>query len=327
MTDRTSPTPWTGAGDDAVVDTADRGMVRARARERLARWGFVLPAAAYLLVFFGYPLVKNVELSFQQYTTTTLYSGVAPFAGLRNYAAILTSDLFSEALAHTILFTAGSLLGQFVLGLALALFFQRRFPLGGVLRSLLLLPWLLPLVASGTTWRWMLDPDTGIVNAVVRGLHLSSSGVPWLTGTPQALVSVILVNVWVGIPFNTAILYGGLQEIPPHLYEAARLDGAGPVSAFRHITWPLLRPVVSVVLVLGVAYTVKALDVILTVTGGGPAGSTETLATQAYKLSFQEFEFGRGAVLGNVLMVISFVFALVHLRAGRRARAAGQALT
>ncbi|MEV4255668.1 sugar ABC transporter permease [Spirillospora sp. NPDC049652] len=222
------------------------------------------------------------------------------------------------------MFTAGSILGQFVIGLALALFFQRRFPLGGVLRSLLLLPWLMPLVVSGTAWKWMLDPDTGVVNTALRTLHLTSSGIPWLTGTPQALVSVTLVNVWVGIPFNTAILYSGLQNIPAHLYEAAKLDGAGPVSAFRHITWPLLRPVVRVLLVLGVAYTIKGLDLVLTVTGGGPAGSTETLATQAYKLSFQEFEFGRGAVLGNVLVAISFVFAVVYLHAGRRAQAAGQ---
>ncbi len=166
----------------------------------------------------------------------------------------------------------------------------------------------------------MLDPDTGVVNAVLRGLHLSSSGIPWLTGTSQALVSVILVNVWVGIPFNTAILYGGLQDIPPHLYEAAKLDGAGPVRSFRHVTWPLLRPVVGVVLVLGVVYTLKVVDIILVVTGGGPADATETLATQAYELSFRQFEFGRGAAMGNVLIVISLAFALVYLRAGRRAR-------
>ncbi|CCK28537.1 binding-protein-dependent transport systems inner membrane component [Streptomyces davaonensis JCM 4913] len=294
---------------------------RARLKDRSAQWLFVLPAAAYLLLFFGYPLVKNVVMSFQDYTATTFYTGAAPFVGLRNYTRILGSDLFREALVNTALFTVGSILGQFVLGLALALFFQRRFPLGGVLRSLLLLPWLLPLVVSGTVWKWMLDPDTGVVNTVLRGLHLTSaSGVPWLTGTPHALVSVILVNIWIGIPFNTAILYGGLQNIPAHLYEAAKLDGAGPVQAFRHVTWPLLRPVVSVVLVLGVIYTVKVLDIILVVTGGGPAGSTQTLAGRAYELSFQQFEFGQGAVLSNVLIVVSFGFALVHLRAGHGRR-------
>lgn len=260
-------------------------------------------------------------MSFQQYSATTFYTGAAPFVGLRNYATVLSSDAFVQALPTTVLFTAGSVLGQFAVGLALALFFRRGFPLGGVLRSLLLLPWLLPLVVSGTTWRWMLDPETGVVNAVLRGLHLSSTGVPWLTGTSQALLSVILVNVWVGVPFATAILYGGLQDIPPSLYEAAKLDGAGPVATFRHLTWPLLRPVARVVLLLGVVYTLKVLDIILVVTGGGPAGATQTLATRAYELSFQQFEFGRGAVLSNVLIGVSFVFALLHLRADRRARA------
>ncbi|MFG3025447.1 carbohydrate ABC transporter permease [Streptomyces sp. NPDC048254] len=293
---------------------------RARFWERLAQWMYIVPAAAYLLLFFGYPIAKNIVMSFQQYTTTTFYTGAAPFVGLQNYSKILASDPFSKTLLTTVLFTAGSIVGQFALGLAFALFFQRRFPLGGVLRSLLLLPWLLPLVVSGTTWRWMLDPDTGVVNAALRGLHLSSSGVPWLTGTSQALVSVVLINIWVGIPFNTAILYGGLQDIPTHLYEAAKLDGAGPLASFRHVTWPLLRPVVSVVLVLGVVYTVKVLDIILVVTGGGPAGATETLATQSYELSFQQFEFGRGAAMSNVLIVISLVFAVVYLRANRRAR-------
>ncbi|MER6977773.1 carbohydrate ABC transporter permease [Streptomyces carpinensis] len=281
---------------------------------------FIVPAATYLLLFFGYPIVKNIVMSLQQYTTTTFYTGAAPFVGLENYSKILASDLFPRALLTTVLFTAGSICGQFVLGLAFALFFQRRFPLGGVLRSLLLLPWLLPLVVSGTTWRWMLDPDTGVVNAALRGLRLSSSGVPWLTGTSQALVSVILVNIWVGIPFNTAILYGGLQDIPTHLYEAAKLDGAGPLASFRHVTWPLLRPVVSVVLVLGAIYTVKVLDIILVVTGGGPAGATQTIATQAYELSFRQSEFGRGAAMSNVLVVVSLAFAIVYLRANRRAR-------
>ncbi|MFF2079024.1 carbohydrate ABC transporter permease [Kitasatospora sp. NPDC058162] len=292
-----------------------------RRGERWARWLFVAPAAAYLLLFFGYPVVDNVVMSFRQYTVTTFYTGDAPFVGLRNYAAVLSSADFPRTLLTTAVFTAGSVLGQFVLGLALALFFRRRFPLGGVLRSLMLVPWLLPLVATGTAWKWMLDPDTGVVNAVLRGLHLTSSGVPWLTGTSQALLSVVLVNIWVGVPFNTAILHGGLQDIPPHLYEAAALDGAGRLASFRHLTWPLLRPAVRVVLVLGVVYTVKVLDVILVVTGGGPAGATETVATQAYELSFRQFDFGRGAAMGDLLIALSLLFALLHLRADRRARA------
>lgn len=278
-----SPIPWSNGQEDraVAVETSATGaaekdeaapgrawtVARARYWEPIAQWMFIVPAGAYLLLFFGYPIVKNVVMSFQQYTTTTFYTGAAPFVGLRNYSEILSSALFSKALLTTVLFTAGSIAGQFVLGLAFALFFHRRFPLGGVLRSLLLLPWLLPLVVSATTWKWMLDTDTGVVNDVLRDLHLQSSGIPWLTGTSQALVSVMVVNIWVGIPFNTTILYSGLQEIPAHLYEAAKLDGAGPMASFRHVTWPLLRPAVNVVLVLGAVYTVKVLDLILVVTG------------------------------------------------------------
>ncbi|AEY93605.1 putative ABC-type sugar transport system, permease component [Streptomyces hygroscopicus subsp. jinggangensis 5008] len=295
-------------------------MSRARLWARVSRWLFLLPALVYLSLFFGYPVVKNVVMSFQEYSVTTFYTGAAPFVGLRNYTAVLSTDVFWQALLTTVLFTVGSIAGQFVLGLALALFFQRKFPLGGLLRSLLLLPWLLPLVVSGTAWRWMLDTDSGIVNEALRDLHLLSSGIPWLTGTSEALVSVVLVNIWVGVPFNTALLYGGLQDIPARYYEAAKLDGAGRLASFRHVTWPLLRPVAGVVLVLGVVYTVKVLDIILVVTGGGPAGATQTLATRSYELSFQQFEFGRGAAMGNVLVLVSLAFALVHLRADRRAR-------
>jgi multiple sugar transport system permease protein len=129
---------------------------------------------------------------------------------------------------------------------------------------------------------------------------------------------VILVNIWIGIPFNTTILYGGLQEIPEELYEAAALDGATGWKAFRYVTWPLLRPVVNVVLVLGVVYTLKVIDIILGLTHGGPANATQTIATQSYHLSFTEFDFGQGAALGNILIVISLVFAVFYLRAARR---------
>ncbi|MGV9929152.1 carbohydrate ABC transporter permease [Streptomyces olivaceoviridis] len=310
------------SGSPPVPDGAARirEVSRARLWARVSRWLFLLPALVYLSLFFGYPVVKNVVMSFQEYSVTTFYTGAAPFVGLRNYTTVLSTDVFWQALLTTVLFTVGSIAGQFVLGLALALFFQRRFPLGGLLRSLLLLPWLLPLVVSGTTWRWMLDTDSGIVNEALRDLHLLSSGIPWLTGTSEALVSVVLVNIWVGVPFNTALLYGGLQDIPARYYEAAKLDGAGRLASFRHVTWPLLRPVAGVVLVLGVVYTVKVLDIILVVTGGGPAGATQTLATRSYELSFQQFEFGRGAAMGNVLVLVSLAFALVHLRADRRAR-------
>lgn len=287
----------------------------ARRKEELAKWAFLAPALAFLLLFFGYPVVKNVTMSLQEYTTRTFYTGEAPWVGLDNYVAVARSSVFSTAMLNTLLFTVGSILGQFTIGLALAVFFKNRFPLSGVLRSLMLLPWLLPMIVSSAIWKWMLDQDSGVINEVLGAVGVGH--VPWLTSPNVALVAVVIVNIWLGIPFNMTILYSGLQDIPDELYEAAALDGAVGWRAFLHVTWPLLRPVVGVVLVLGVVYTLKVLDIILGLTDGGPANATVTLATQSYKLSFANFEFGQGAALGNILVVISLVFALVYLRTSR----------
>ena len=282
-----------------------------RRREELGRWAFLLPALIFMALFFGYPIVKNVTMSFQEYTTSTFYTGRAPWVGLGNYASVLSSSVFSTAMVNTVLFTVGSIAGQFTIGLALAIFFKRRFPLNGVMRSLRLLP----MIVSSAIWKWMLDKDSGVINQLLQVVSLPA--VPWLTSTSVALIAVIIVNIWLGIPFNMTILYSGLQDIPDELYEAASLDGAVGWKAFRHVTWPLLRPVVSVVLVLGVVYTLKVLDIILGLTGGGPSNATQTLATQSYKLSFANFEFGQGAALGNILVLVSVVFAVVYLRLSR----------
>ena len=270
----------------------------------LTRWIFVAPAIVFVLVFFGYPIVQNVIMSLQNYTTATFYTGVAPWVGFANYASVFSDPIFFETVVNTALFTIGSIVMQFVIGLGLALFFKRRFPLSGFLRSLLLLPWLLPLIASAAVWKWILDQGSGALNEFL-GLF-GVQPVPWLVSPSLALIAVIGVNIWLGIPFNTTILYTGLQGVPEELYEAAALDGAVRWRAFRYITWPSIRPVVSVVIVLGVVYTLKVVDIILGLTGGGPANSTQTLATWAYQNSFVQFAFGKGASISNVLIVVSW---------------------
>jgi multiple sugar transport system permease protein len=304
------------AGKRPIMKVA--GLGSARQRERITQWLFLAPALAYLLAFFGYPAVTNLAMSLQHYTTTTFLTGEAPFVGLGNYARMASSPIFGRAVSNTALFTIASIAGQFGLGLALAVFFHKRFPLGGVLRALLLLPWLLPAIASSSVWRWILDLDSGVLNRILSALHLAPEHLPWLTSPSLALVTVIIVNIWIGIPFNLTILYGGLKDIPADLYEAAALDGATGWRAFRHITWPLLQPVVTVVLVLGVVYTLKTLDIILGLTNGGPANATQTLATRAYQVSFIEFDFGTGAAWGNALVLVALVFALIYLRTSAR---------
>jgi multiple sugar transport system permease protein len=309
---------------DAAVDARTAGTLTARAPKPRARylvsfsrWMFILPAVLYVAVFFGYPVVKNIVMSFQDYTTRTFFTGEAPWVGFDNYVKTFTSSLFTTTVVNTALFTIGSISAQFVIGLGLALFFKRNFPLSGFLRGLLLLPWLLPLIASGAVWKWILDQDSGALNQFL-GLF-GAPPIPWLVSPNLALLAVIGVNIWLGIPFNTTILYSGLQGVPQELYEAAALDGAVGVRAFRYITWPSIRSVVSVVIVLGVVYTLKVVDIILGLTGGGPANSTQTLATNAYHQSFVNFEFGQGAAVSNVLIVVSFVFAMVYIFMSRKA--------
>jgi multiple sugar transport system permease protein len=302
-------------GETGPSDSARR---RARRREKTIQWMFLAPAVLYVALFFGYPVVKNVMMGFQEYTTKTFFTGEAPWVGWANYATVVQSSLFSTTVTNTALFTIGSMIGQFTLGMLLALYFRRRFPLNNILRSLLLLPWLLPLIASTAVWKWILDQDSGVLNQTLQNLHLISEPIPWLTSPDLALLAVVGVNVWLGIPFNVSLLYSGLQDIPEELYEAGALDGATGWNAFWNITWPSLRPVVSVVLVLGVVYTLKVLDIILGLTGGGPANSTQTLATNSYHRSFVEFDFGSGAAVSNILIVISLVFSVIYLRVNRR---------
>jgi multiple sugar transport system permease protein len=318
MVRQTDPPPPARVTDDETV-AVPRFWQSQRFQNRAAQVLFLAPAVLYMVAFFGYPIVKNVVMAFQEYSTKTFYTGEAPWVGFANYSEVVSSPVFSKAMLNTVLFTAGSIAGQFAIGLALAVFFRRRFPLNGVLRSLILVPWLIPLVVSGAVWRWILDKDNGALNRFLAAIGVATDHPGWLTSTSLALVAVIMVNIWIGIPFNLTILYGGLQDIPEDLYEAGALDGANGWQRFWYLTWPLLRPVVSVVLVLGVVYTIKVLDVILALTGGGPANASQTIATQSYQLSFTEFNFGQGAALSNILIAISLVFAILYLRANRRA--------
>lgn len=315
MTTLTEPSTSSGQTGPRVLSSSKR---RSRWIGQLAKIAFVLPAGIAMLLLFGYPIVKNLIMSLQEYGLRTFFTGEAPWVGLANYATVIGDRLFGQALINTALFTIGSLVFQFVIGLALAVFFKNRFPLAPTLRALLLLPWLLPLIVSSATWRSILEADSGILNRTLRWIGLIDAPIPWLASPSVALISVIMVNIWIGIPFNVTLLYGGLQDIPGELYEAGALDGATGWRAFWQITWPNLRAVVGVVLVLGVVYTLKVLDIILGLTGGGPANSTQTLATVAYQRSFVEFEFGQGAALSNILIVIALIFAAFYIWRTRR---------
>lgn len=290
-------------------------MTRGR---RWAGWAFLVPVTVYLLGFYAYPLYRNLDLSLRDYTVRSFVHGGAKFAGLDNYRTVLADPAFTPALTHTLIFTLVSLLLQFAIGMALAVFFHRHFPLSRTLRALFLVPWLLPLIVSASTWSWMLNSDAGVVNALLKGAGLDP--VNWLTSPDWALTSVIIANVWIGIPFNLVVLYSGLQAVPAEVYEAAALDGATGRQRFWRITFPLLRPVSLITLLLGLIYTLKVFDLIWIMTRGGPTDSSTTFATWSYRLGFGNLlpQFGTGAAVGNLLIVMALIAGLIYIRIQRK---------
>ncbi len=275
-----------GAAASAAPSSSKTKWLTARRRDRLIHGLFLAPALVYVAAFYVYPILFNFVMSTERYTLKTFFTGEAPFIGLDNFKRLAGNPDFGMALWNTVVFTVGSLLFQFILGLLVALFFQRKFPLNVTLRALILIPWLAPVLVSGAVWVRLLDQDAGVINFVLRSLGLISTNVSWLTDPHLSLISVLVANIWIGIPFNMVILYGGLQAIPKVLYEAASIDGAGPWQRFRYVTWPMLRPVATVVLLLGLVYTLKVFDVIMSITRGGPANTSQTLNTLAYSLAF-----------------------------------------
>jgi multiple sugar transport system permease protein len=292
---------------------------RQRARAFWIRFSFLAPVLIYLVLFFGYPLYYSLSVSLEKYDLGALFTGHADFIGLTNYTEVFKDPIAQQAAWHTLIFTVGSILPQFLIGLALAVFFVNQFPLSRFLRSLMLLPWLLPLIVSGTIWKWLFDGTNGLLDQILSGLHLVPVHFGWLTTPGWALFAVIITNIWIGVPFNMVLLYSGLQNIDGEYYEAAALDGASRWARFWYITTPLLRPVIAVVLMLGLIYTLKVFDIIYVMTSGGPANSTQIFATWSYNLSFSQQMFGQGAALGNVILIVALLVALIYLRFNRSA--------
>ncbi|PJM78269.1 carbohydrate ABC transporter permease [Bifidobacterium scaligerum] len=280
--------------------------------------GFTAPLAIYMAIFYIAPLIQNISMSFHRFTRRTFITGDAPFVGLDIYKEVIASPDFWTTLAQTMTFTVLSIIFQYAIGLALAVFFNQNFKLSAVLRGAFLVPWLLPPMISGTIWQWMMDADSGVFNKVL-GLF-GVDPIWWLQGT-NSLWAVIIANIWLGIPFNLVILYSGLQNINVDLYEAASLDGCNAWQRFWHITFPLLRPVTMITLLLGFVYTLKVVDIIWIMTKGG--GTSRTLATWAYEMAFGKgnssvIRYSEASVVGTVLIIIALVFAFVYLWAQRK---------
>jgi len=218
--------PETMSPRTQATDSAQQAQKKRRAQRRIPLL-FLLPLVIYILAMFAYPLVFGIIMSVEKFNFTALVKGSGPFDGLANYATIFADPTTRLAIVNTAIFTVASLVFQFVIGFLIALMFNRKFYLSGFLRGLLLIPWLLPLVASGTLFKIMFSSSrTGLINTMLLDVGLIHAPIGWLIGRGSALVAIIIVNIWAGIPFNAILLHSGLQDVPIELYEAAKVDGA-----------------------------------------------------------------------------------------------------
>jgi multiple sugar transport system permease protein len=317
----------TAAPTPAIAETERARRLSGSTREQLAGWLFLTPAIAYLLFAFALPIVYNVMLSFERTSPATIANFTAPYAGLANYRFVLHDPTSRSAVVHTLEFTAGSLIGQFIIGFALALLFSLRFPGRTLGRSLIIVPWLLPLIVTGVIFRFLFQLEGGAVNQLLMDVGLAHRTVDWLDDPHLALWTVLIANIWLGVPFFTLLLYSALQDVPLEVKEAAIIDGASPWQRLRLVIVPIILPVIEVTLLLGFVFTVKVFDLVIGLTGGGPANSTQLITTWSYNLSFQVFSFGEGAALNNVLLVLALICSPMYLVLSRGAlkRSSGEA--
>jgi multiple sugar transport system permease protein len=303
-----------GAGTASrPVETGSPRRLSGWRRQQIAGWLFLAPAILYLLFSFALPIVYNVMLSFERTSPATIANFRAPFAGLDNYRFIFHDSTSRSAIAHTFLFTAGSLFFQFIIGFSLALLFSLRFPGRTFARSLIIVPWLLPLIVTGVIFRFLFQAEGGAVNQVLKSLGLTHHPTQWLNEPHLAFWTILIANIWLGIPFFTLLLYSALQDVPAEVREAAIIDGASPWQRLRLVILPIILPVIEVTLLLGFVFTVKVFDLVIGLTGGGPANATQLITTWSYNLSFQVFSFGEGAALNNVLLLLALIAAPVYL--------------
>src|SRR6478735_7505393 len=276
----------------------------------------LLPAAGFLLVFLSYPLGLGIWLAF----TDTRIGRAGYFIGFENFQSLWHDPVFITSVWNTLLYTGVATVGKFALGLWLALLLNNNLPFKSLLRALILVPWIVPTVLSALAFWWIYDPQFSIISYILvdvlgwRDTYIDFLGAPW-----PARFSLIAANIWRGIPFVAISLLAGLQTISPALYEAAMLDGANAWQRFRHVTLPMLMPILAVVLTFSVLFTFTDFQLVYAITRGGPINSTHLMATLAFQRGIPGGQLGEGAAIA-VSMIPFLIFATLfsYFALGRR---------
>ncbi|MGB9001151.1 MAG: sugar ABC transporter permease [Pseudolabrys sp.] len=270
----------------------------------LGAW-FMLPAAAFLILFLAYPLGLGVWLSF----TDTKIGRSGVFIGTENYEWLWDDSIFWLSVFNTLLYTIVASAIKFAVGLYLALLLNENLPFKAILRALVLIPFIVPTVLSAIAFWWIYDSQFSIVSWTLRHLGLIASNIDFLGDTWNARWSVIFANIWRGVPFVAITLLAGLQTVSPSLYEAATIDGASAWQRFRYITYPLLTPIIAVVMTFSVLFTFTDFQLIWVLTRGGPVNATHLMATLSYQRAIIAGQLGEGAAISTAM--IPFLLAAI----------------
>ncbi len=275
---------------------------------------FVAPAFFLLLFLVAYPFALSVWFSLSD----ARVGDAGGFIGLDNFQRLLTSSIFLQTLQNSIVFTALALGLKTVFGMVLALLLFRITRFKRLVRGAVLLPFIVPTALSTLVWWWMFEPLYSVVNWTLRALHVVNHDIPWLPDPYLAMFSVILVNTWRGLPFFAITLLAGLVAIPRELYEAAESDGAGPIGRFWHVTVPLVKPVLAVVILFSTIFTLADFNIVYVLTKGGPMNMTHLFATYSFALGLQSGQIGQGAAVSLFLFPILLAVVFVQLRVVRK---------
>jgi multiple sugar transport system permease protein len=282
--------------------------------EKRLGYALLAPTVILLALFIAYPFVKGVQLA----VTDTRVGVPGHFVGLANFVKIWQDDIFHVAVWNTCVYTLVTTIVKLALGLWLAMLLNRNFRGKAFMRAFILLPFIIPTVLSTFAWKWMFDPTFSVLNWMLWHLGIIHSRINWLGEPTLAMVSVIIVNVWRGVPFYAISLLAGLQTISPELQEAAAIDGARPWQRFRHVTWPLLLPVTMVIVLFSVIQTFADFQLVYVLTGGGPANGTQLFATYAYQIGIGTGLLSEGATISLAVFPVLLLVVIVQLLYIRR---------
>jgi len=279
-------------------------------------WLFLLPLGFFILVFLLTPIVGTIQSSF--------YQDVAflpkRFTGLSNYLVLFQDSAFRQAALFTLLFVGVSVPLECLIGLIFALVLQRSLPGKGMWRALVLIPWAIPATVSAKTFQLIFQYHDGLMNALLQGIGITNAPIHWLGGAPSAFFALVLADAWKTAPFAAILFLAGLASIPDDLHRQAKVDGAHFLRRFIHITLPLLKPVITVVLLFRIIDALRVFDLNYVLTGGGPGGATTSLSLLGYQ-RYLSGDFGLGAAVSVLLFLSAWLFTWLYLRQARSVEA------